>query len=199
MSPRTTSFSLDQVLEAALKLLRESGAAGLSARALAKTLGTSTMPIYSAAGGMVELAAALRERIAAELAAYQARNWSVNPAMDAAVGYVMFARDEPALFKFLWSPAPGEAGKKSKLPLDSIMARSREYEATPENVTALLSALPEAERRPFTLHNWIFIHGIAALVAEGLFELDDGSLVGHLEAAGGAFYQFHLSRNGGAR
>ena len=45
--PRKTKYSAEDVVMAAFELVREKGLAGLSAPAVAKKMGCSTMPIYS--------------------------------------------------------------------------------------------------------------------------------------------------------
>lgn len=192
MSPRTGT-SIDEIVEAAWALVREEGAARLSARALAARLGTSTMPIYSSLGNMEELSRLLRERVAAAIGEYQRRSWSSNPMLDAAVGYVRFARDEPRLFKYLWEASAGA----EKISLEALAERTRQAPVgsapgpgSPE-IGRFLAALPKGEQGGLEFHVWIFVHGIASLVAEGIVELDDRSLLAHLEAAGGAFYLYH--------
>ncbi|HUX37968.1 MAG TPA: TetR-like C-terminal domain-containing protein [Rectinemataceae bacterium] len=184
---------IDDIVEAAWELVREEGAARLSARALAARLGTSTMPIYSCLGNMDELSRLLRERVAAAVGEYQRRSWSPNPMLDAAVGYVRFARDEPRLFKFLWESSPGA----EKLSLEALAERTRRAPVgrapgpgSPE-ISRFLAALPKGEEGGLEFHVWIFVHGIASLAAEGIVDLDDKSLLAHLEAAGGAFYLYH--------
>lgn len=190
MSPKA-SIPLDDILDAAWKLVKEEGAAKLSARALASRMGCSTMPIYSSVGSMEKLSELLRERVAEAIGEYQKRHWSDNPMLDAAVGYVRFARDEAALFKFLWLPSPGS----ERLSLEGLADRQRSDQAPPlpanPEVARLLSALSGTEMRGFEFHIWIFIHGIASLAAEGIVELDDKTLMAHLEAAGAAFYVYH--------
>lgn len=195
MSPKA-SIPLDSILEAGLELLREGGRAKLSARALASRLGTSTMPLYSSLGSMEELERLLRDRVAKDIAEYQARSWSSNPLLDAAIGYVRFARDEPALFKFLWEPAPSS----QRLSLEGLAERNLEGAGEeqprggePEQLR-LLAAFSRDEKKRFEFHVWIFVHGIASLAAEGIIELDDESLIAHLEAAGAAFYLYHAQQ-----
>ena len=210
MSPKAM-IPIEDIVEAAWKLVGEKGATGLSARALATKMGTSTMPIYSSIGNMDELGRLLRERVARAIAEYQGRSWSSNSMLDAAAGYVHFARDEPRLFQYLWQPAEGA----ERLSLEGLAAMTQgnsgaiassgspeaedgagSEQANPE-ISRFLASLPRAERGGLEFHVWIFVHGIACLVADGLVDLDDGSLLSHLEAAGGAFYLYHSQRKEG--
>lgn len=200
MSPKAM-IPISEIVEAAWNLVREEGATRLTARTLAARMGTSTMPIYSSVGNMEALAKLLRQRVTAVIAEYQARRWATNPMLDAAVGYVRFARDEPALFKFLWA----SAGQGEHLTLEGLAERSRTAPtgsvpgAAGTEIGSFLSNMSPDQQRGLEFHVWIFVHGIASLVAEGIVELDDEGLVAHLEAAGGAFYLYHSQwKQGGA-
>jgi len=195
MSPKAI-IPIDDIISAAWQLVREKGSAGLSARALASKLGTSTMPIYSSIGSMDELGRLLRERIASSIAEYQGRSWSTNPTLDAAVGYVLFARDEPRLFRYLWQPSKGAERMSLELLAERTNSSSVGKAPGPGNpeIARFLADLPKAERGGLEFHVWIFVHGIASLAAEGLVDLDDRTLLSHLEAAGGAFYLYHSQR-----
>lgn len=73
MAPPPSSSSdivtRDDVLDAAMTLLREGGAEALSMRRLAAALGVSTQVVYSRIGGKPEVARALHDRAFAELRA----------------------------------------------------------------------------------------------------------------------------------
>jgi AcrR family transcriptional regulator len=66
---RTGTVTRDDVLDAAIALLREGGAEALSMRRLATQLGVSTQVVYSRVGGKSEVARALHDRAFAELLA----------------------------------------------------------------------------------------------------------------------------------
>jgi hypothetical protein len=116
--------------------------------------------------------------------------------LDAAVGYVRFARDEPRLFRYLWQPSKGAEGISLDLLAERTNGSSIGKAPVPGNpeIARFLDALPKAERGGLEFHVWIFVHGIASLAAEGLVELDDRTLLSHLEAAGEAFYLYHSLR-----
>lgn len=196
MSPKPT-VSQESIVAAAWELIREQGGDKLNARTLAARLGTSTMPIYSAIGSMAELDALLRKKVAAELGAWQKRSWSANPMLDMAIGYVMFAKEEPRLFLYLFGEpldeaAPAMAETDFKSPLDSPEAEGI-LEAAP-GYAEFIEQMARDRQNEFVFRTWVFVHGLANLLAQGLLKLDKAELIGHLEAAGGAFYAYHAGK-----
>lgn len=102
--PPIVRFSREAVLNAAYQLIRREGPHALNARAVAKELGGSTQPIFRLFSGMEELKLAvtelalttwkdcLRERLLG----------SAFPYLTIGMSFLLFARDEPELFKLLF-------------------------------------------------------------------------------------------------
>ncbi|MFP4378556.1 MAG: TetR/AcrR family transcriptional regulator [Spirochaetales bacterium] len=189
-----TSFTRERVVEAAFDLIREEGWQSMSARAIAKRLGSSTMPIYSHLRSVAEVERALRGKAYALLKDYQQRSWTPDPSMDMAFGYIAFARDEPHLFRFLYIERPdviGEEGleKLSETYDDEFGAEAPEHEA--------LAALSRSARNDLMQNSWIFTHGLAVLVNSGaLGECSDEMILRFLGNAGEAFYIWAAGRSG---
>ena len=51
MAPKN-KFTKEEMVEAALRVVREKGMEGLSAKSMASALGTSTQPVFTAFGSM---------------------------------------------------------------------------------------------------------------------------------------------------
>lgn len=96
---RKTQFSADDVVQAALELIRKNGLAGLSAPAVAEQMGASTMPIYSHFKNMQALEDEVVKRVWASIRQYQAERYTGDLWVDQAIGYIRFAREEKNLFK----------------------------------------------------------------------------------------------------
>ena len=102
--PPAVRFTKEAVLHAAYELVRREGPAALNARAVAKELGGSTQPIFRLFTGMDDLYSevirltddticdGIRERAAQ----------STSPYRSVCLSYLLFARDEPQLFKLLF-------------------------------------------------------------------------------------------------
>jgi AcrR family transcriptional regulator len=187
MAPRQ-AITKNMIIEATLDLIRESGWESVSARSLAAKLGTSTMPIYSSVGSMDDLK---REAILATFAlidAAQHKRRTDNEALDLAVGYVAFARDEPRLFRFLM------AGEKD---MDKLVTREANREGFEDSFGATASTKElfrelqkKGRKDDFVLRTWIFSYGLAELVSGGSVDMDEPEIIRHLTAAGGAFYLY---------
>lgn len=182
-------ISQESILDAALVLVREGGWAAVSARSLANRLGSSTMPIYSVIGSMEELKRLVAARAASLLADCQHQPRSENPLLDLALGYVIFAREEPGLFRLL-SEVSGEEGDQAKAvaaaALDPGLEAGTRAAGSMAETLAVFSA-PQ-QKSDFVLRTWIFTYGLAELVSGGKVRMDEAEIARHLEAAGGAFY-----------
>jgi len=191
MSPKPT-ISREAIIEAAWELIRHEGCRKLNARNLADKLGTSTMPIYSAIGSMSQLEIALRQRVADTLQEWQKRTWGDNPMLDMATGYVMFAREEPKLYLFLFSEVTvTESVAFLTNPLDrpgamDALTASSAYRG-------FIAGMAHDTQNSFLFRTWVFVHGLANLIAEGLLVMEKEEVIKHLEAAGGAFYIYHAN------
>lgn len=206
----------EKIVEAAISLVQSGGWEAVSARAIAALLNSSTMPIYSGMGSMEELKNLTRQHAVRMLEAAQLKKRTGNAALDLAVGYVAFAREEPQLFKFAIQGEPststststsasasasgsgsGSAGVEEPAPAYGTAGLEngrRVVEVNPE-VRSLLETFSDGvAREDFLLHSWIFTHGLAELLAAGAIEMDDSGIIRHLEAAGAAFY---IARNKG--
>jgi AcrR family transcriptional regulator len=186
------SIDRDSIIEAALELIAEGGWEAVSARSLAARLGASTMPIYSAIGSMEELRKQAFLAAARRLDEAQRKPRTGNEAVDLAVGYVVFARDEPRLFAFILSNQKdiGEA----------LLAVANDPDspgsiADIEALKSTLGALSQPKQRDdLIINSWIFANGLAALIAGGTLVMDDSEIARRLEEAGGAFYLYAQQR-----
>ncbi|MFW5878672.1 MAG: TetR/AcrR family transcriptional regulator, partial [Myxococcota bacterium] len=101
-------YSREGIVDAALDVIREQGWSAASTRAIAKKLGSSTMPIYSHLHSRDELEKETRRAARDLLQEHQLRSYTGEPLLDLAFGYVAFARDERNLFRFLFLEASGQ-------------------------------------------------------------------------------------------
>ncbi len=102
--PPSVRFSKDAVLNAAYQLVRRDGPDALNARAVARELGGSTQPIFRLFSGMEELKSAVIE-LALQTWKASLRDRmqsSAFPYLTIGMGFLLFARDEPELFKLLF-------------------------------------------------------------------------------------------------
>ena len=164
MPPRF-KFTKEEITNAALNVTRREGMSGLTARALAEELGCSVKPIFGLFKNMEEVQ---QEVIKSADALYQSylkedMEKGLNPPYKSiGMAYIRFAKEEKELFKFLFM-------------------RDRIREATEENMeelTPILKIIQEktgmGEKEAYTFHMemWIFVHGMATMVATNYLDLD---------------------------
>ena len=163
--PPKTRITKEGIVSAALRLVRENGATALNARSLAEELSCSTQPIFSNFSSMEELRLAL---IAEAMAVYERYSADFigrgeHPTYKAAgLAYIAFAGEEREIFKLLFMQ-PKEKDEHPALTKSwqwsvSLAGDSTGYGG--EEVTL------------FHLEMWVFVHGIATMVATGSLTLD---------------------------
>jgi AcrR family transcriptional regulator len=107
MAPKETTFTRDTVIRAALDVVRRHGWDALTARSVAKQLGASVAPVYSAFGSMESLLQETLKRIRRLLQEYTSRVYSESAFLNIGAGIISFARDEPLLYQALFQSRHG--------------------------------------------------------------------------------------------
>lgn len=159
--PPKAKFSREEIIEAALEIVREEGIDALTARALGIKLGSSARPVFTVFRNMEEVQQAVKDAAKTLYREYIQRGLSENPAFKG-VGtqYILFAVKEPKLFQMLFMTEQNQVPDLSNvLPLID------------ENYEQILMSvrngygLDEACAENLYHHLWIYTHGIATLCA----------------------------------
>ncbi len=187
-------YSYDQIVDAAFELVREQGWSGVSTRAIAKKMGSSTMPIYSHVRSVEKLEKEVRQKARELLKEFQQRPYTEHVLLNLAFGYVVFARDEKKLFRFLYLEKP------ERLDLEDVSGIKEsfftQFGEQSEQVKAL-SEMQEAGQEAVVYYPWIFTHGLAMLVNSGAFGSNsDEMIMRYLKNAGEAFYLWGIQKGG---
>lgn len=157
--PPAIRFSKEQIVNAAVALVQEEGAAALNARAVACRLGCSTQPLFREFETMAQLKAAVIERAEQVYDGYieDSKQNAGAPYKATGLAYIRFAREQGELFKLLFMrDRRGEAVSKEMQDhnmnyiLDSIVA---------------VTGYSREQALTFHLIMWIYVHGLAAMVA----------------------------------
>ena len=154
--PPSVRFSREAVLNAGYQLIRREGPAALNARSVAKELGGSTQPIFRLFTNMDDLKASVIEQAL--------QDWknklrmrmqdSAFPYLSIGMSYLIFARDEPKLFKLLFMRDRVSDGS------------CRDY-----NVDFGIPLIEHAvgvdvsTARQLYERNWLYCHGLAVAIA----------------------------------
>jgi AcrR family transcriptional regulator len=168
--PPKVKITKEDILAAALSLVREQGEGALNARTLAGRLNCSTQPIFCNYTSMEELRAAVMcEGYALYRRSLQeAMIEGKYPAYKASgMHYISFAVREPQLFQWLFMRARSAEEQQagfSELDEDVLVVLMQMLGTTRE----------EAERFHFTM--WMWVHGVATSVATGFLAFDEESI-----------------------
>ncbi|MBQ9730281.1 MAG: TetR/AcrR family transcriptional regulator [Clostridia bacterium] len=158
MAPKA-KMTRDQIVEGAFALVREKGHECLNARTLASELGCSTQPIFYNFASMQELKEEVLKKAWGIYQTYISSSVlreKYPPYKASGMGYVLFAREEKELFKWLFmcdrQSAPFSAIPMPKEQLQEV------YEKT---------GLTGDGAVEFHQSMWVFVHGIATMIATG--------------------------------
>lgn len=155
----------EAIIRAAVDIVRESGEQALNARSIAAKLGSSTQPIFSNFRTMDELRGALIEHAGGLCASFMQRESQRTdiPAYKAnGLALIRFAEEERELFKLLFmrdrrDEAISDDDSELKPIIEIIMRQS---------------GLSEECARRLHLEMWIFVHGIASMIATNYIKWD---------------------------
>lgn len=167
MAPKN-KFTRDEMVEAALRVVRAKGIDGLTAKTLADELGTSTQPVFTAFGSMD---AVRREVYAAAVRVYDGyTNTGLKekiPFFGVGMQYVRFAREEPELYRLLF------------------LTRTQEYSAikSMEHLRELVRPtlvkiyhITAAEADIYFRDLWFVVHSLSTLIVTGDCSYSDGEI-----------------------
>lgn len=179
--PPKPEITKEQVMEAALALVREQGIEAVNARSIAKKLGRSTQPIFRLYANMESLKADLRlsmDRVYNDF--MNARMKPENRLLTQGTAYVEFAREEKEVFRALFLIRNMKGSSLGDI------ARAEWNRETIENVGRITGLKEEGAKRLF-LNVWLYSHGIASQVLSNEIDLPQKEAEKLLEQA---FYAF---------
>ena len=164
--PAVKKVTREKIVDAAVRVLQEDGYSAVNARSVAKKLGCSTQPIFSNYATMEQLQADLLAE------AYRLYDRRIQTAMTsgqyppykaAGMEYIRFAREEKELFRLLFmrdrtGEPPQEEDSQTMQIIRIIMEQGK---------------MSEQAARRFHGEMWIFVHGIATMMATGYLQPEE--------------------------
>ncbi len=156
----------EQIIEAALDVVREQGADALNARAVAKKIGCSTQPVFSNYPSMDALRTAVileakeryRQFIRDEMAEEE-----YPPYKASGMAYIRFAREETELFRLLFMR--NRSQEKITEERDEVAGLIR--------LISEKTGLDAEDAYLFHIEMWICVHGIATMIATSYLEWNE--------------------------
>lgn len=164
MPPRV-KVTKEDIIQAGIDIVRKNGAQALNARTIAAALSCSTQPIFSNFATMDELRLAVVAQADAICGDYIRREVESGqfPAYKASgMAYIRFAKEEQELFKLLYMRDRTNESIPESDPLNERM----------EMLVRSNTGLSKADTKLFHLEMWIFVHGIATMVATNFGDID---------------------------
>ncbi len=158
--PRNYKFTREEIIKAAVGLVREKGFSSLTARSLSGALNSSSKPIFSVFNNMESLQKEVIKKADEIYNAYLSEKMKESkypPYKASGMAYIRFAKEERELFKLLFM-------------------RDRSAEEIPENkeeirpiIDIIMKNLKIGEEKAYKFHMemWVFVHGIAAMISTG--------------------------------
>lgn len=164
--PPKIRITKQEIVDTALNLVRKDGEEAINARSIAGALGCSTQPVFSNFVTMEVLRKAVKEAANVLYQSYLRTDMASGrfpPYKASGMAYIRFAREERELFKLLF-----------------MCDRSgEEVEEDPESLRPILEiiqknlGLQEKEAFLFHMEMWIYVHGIATMIATSYLNWDE--------------------------
>ena len=159
--PPKAKFTKEEIIEAALNIVKTDGYEALTSRALGTYLGSSARPIFTVFENMEEVQQAMIEAAKALYKEYVDEGLKKKkPFMGVGKQYILFSVKEPKLFQLLFMTERQQVPDLSGvLPLieesyeEILLSIQNEY------------GINEAHAKKLYHHLWIYTHGIASLCA----------------------------------
>lgn len=166
---RKRKINKEEIVQAAVELCRTKGVEAIHARTLGEQLHCSTQPIFSHFQTIEEVKQeVLKEANRLYQGYLQAErdNGKYPPYKAFGMGYIRFAKEEKKLFSLLFMRDRSQEGQPEKA----------------EEMPAVLSLLQsgtsfsEETAQKFHLEMWIYVHGIASMMATSYLDLEEDTI-----------------------
>lgn len=163
--PPKLKFSKEQIITAAVNVTKINGIGGLTARAVATELGSSTKPIFGLFQNMEEVQYEVvnsANKLYQSFLQEEMTSGKYPPYKASGMAYIKFAKEEKELFKLLFmrdrSKEKIEENRKEIQPILDILMKNLN--------------ISEDEAYMFHMEAWVYAHGIATMLATSYLDWD---------------------------
>lgn len=187
--PPKIKMTKEDIVATALDLIRSSGEQAINARSLAEALHCSTQPIFSNFHSMEELRQTVKQSADAVYRTYleyDMKSGKYPPYKASGMAYIRFAREEKELFKLIFMcDRSGETVAEDRSSIRTLL------EIIQKNL-----GVSEDEAYLFHMEMWIYVHGIATMIATSYLNWDENTVSKLLtDAYEGMKYRYGKERN----
>ena len=163
--PPKVKFSKEAIIGTALQLVREEGLASLTARALAEQLGATPRVIFGQCAAEMVVVEYIRKALEDE-----------KPFRSVGVAYILFASKEPQLFQLLFQNPSKDPIRRFQ---DFLPMKDHSYQLVLDSIVADYPLNVEEASRLYQ-HLFIYSHGMASMVASGIYQFSMEEVIGLL-------------------
>ncbi len=159
--PPKAKFTKEEIIEAALNIVKADGFEALTSRALGTQLGSSARPIFTVFKNMEEVQQSVIESAKSLYKKYVDKGlMAEHPFKGVGTQYILFSVNEPKLFQLLFMT------EKQQIPdLSGVLPLIEEsYEEILFSIQKD-HGIDELSAKKLYYHLWIYTHGIATLCA----------------------------------
>lgn len=164
--PPKQKYSPEDVIDAAFQIVRRQGWKGLSARAIAKELNSSTRPVYDYFQSMKHIEKEVVKKALATFVEHIGRDRTGDKWLDQALGYVTFAGTEKHLFRCINDEEhlqyQKEFAQQHWLALGDQLSDDERFQDLPEEAVHRIRVV-----------RWFLLHGISFLAANGWMDFPE--------------------------
>lgn len=184
--PPTIKISKEQIIEAALEIIKDTTWESVNARELAKRLDCSTHPIFRVFKNMEDLKCEVYANIEKYYNQYIYEGLQHEfPFYGMGISYIKFAREETSFFKILFM------SDKVKISNFSEMISGDNNEVAIQSICNR-TGLNEKISEKILVDMWMMVHGIASMVAYNTCNVSEKSISEMLtDVFTGLVYKFH--------
>lgn len=163
--PPKFKFTKEEIIQAAVDVIRKQGKSGLTARALAAELGCSVKPIFGLFKNMEEVQQEVWIAANKLYQEYLQEDMAIEkypPYKSSGMAYIRFAKAETELFKLLFMCDRSE---------NEIATQNEQLQPIIEIIQKNLGFSKERAYR-FHMEMWVFVHGMATMIATAYLDWD---------------------------
>lgn len=172
--PAKRKIQKEDILKASISIISHEGLNALNARKLAKKLGCSTQPLFYIYENMDDLKKDVideivkifdREVLKSETGSLEYKDIGIN--------YIRFAKEEPELFKLMFN---NDMNEEAFCFINLFNSANKIFETISKQ-----TGMSNENAKQFHLRMWLYVNGIASLVAHQTVEFNDEEIAGLLK------------------
>ena len=169
--PPKPRFTREEMVEAALDIVRKKGVEALTARELADVLGCSARPIFTAFENMDDLKREVRKAVGRIIEEYASKSMDYDPPFKkAGLQIIQFAINEPNLYKMIFMSSVNRPLSFQEL------FKMHTGDNNFEDVLIDTHHITKEQATYLFEHMWIYTYGISVLCALNMCKFSDDEL-----------------------